>query len=96
MFVVTVTFEIEPIHFLSFVEALKPHALTSLNSEQHLLQFDVSISGNSREVFIYEVYTSVEGYDLHLSSPHFDEFTSETNPWVLNKIVNTYTQVRLS
>jgi quinol monooxygenase YgiN len=96
MFVVTVNFVIEPTHFQDFVIAMKRIAQASLNNEEHCLQFDVCLSDNSREVFLYEVYTGAEDFDVHLSSDHFKEFNQLTGAWVLNKVVSTYNRVPIT
>ncbi len=95
MYIVTVSFEVEPSHFGEFVSQLKIDAAASLASEAGCHQFDMCVGDNSRDVFIYEVYEQAEDFENHLNSPHFKAFMTACSTMIMSKTVNIYQRVEL-
>ena len=86
MFVVTVDFLIKQDHVSSFVKAMKKQAYNSLNNVEGCLQFDVCHDpGNRRRIFLYEVYTDSDAFELHLKTDHFHEFNRTVGDWTESK-----------
>ena len=90
-FSVCVTFQILPQHRLAFLEAVIRTAAKSLSVEPGCHQFDVCTDDEYlNEVFLYEVYSSPEAFDIHLNSEHFKEFEIEVSTMIQEKLVKTY------
>lgn len=88
MFVVTVTFTVDPARDAEFDRAMRRQAATSLRLEPDCLQFDVCRpEGQSGVFFLYEVYADRAAFDLHLASDHFRDFDRTIAPWVTGKSV---------
>jgi quinol monooxygenase YgiN len=91
MFIVTVTFTLDPAHPAAFGAAMRAQAANSLALEPGCLQFDVCQQAGAPDVFfLYEVYTDREAFDLHLASRHFKDFDQKVTPWVRAKTVTLY------
>ncbi len=92
MFVVTVLFKIEPVHYGDFMVAIRANARASLDGEAGCRQFDVC-EGEAADcaVFLYEVYDSPDDFSAHLRAVHFMQFSAQTTQWVKEKVVKTYT-----
>ncbi len=92
MHVVTVDFRINPAHCAEFMRAMMDNARTSLSIEPGCRQFDVceAATGDCR-IFLYEVYDRPGDFQDHLEAPHFLDFNRRTAPWVLDKVVRTFT-----
>ena len=91
MYVITVLFNIHDTHYAAFLQAITSNATTSLADELGCRQFDVCTSlSNPNEIFLYEIYDSVEAFDAHLLSKHFQEFNALTSAWVTTKVVNAF------
>ncbi len=91
MYIVTVCFQINPAHTAEFMPAMRANAEESLLREPDCHQFDVCVAlDDPNRVFLYEVYTSADAFQLHLAMPHFRAFNALTTPWMANKTVNLY------
>jgi (4S)-4-hydroxy-5-phosphonooxypentane-2,3-dione isomerase len=95
MYIVTVLFKIKPKNYSEFLEAMTSNAYTSLVTESGCHQFDVCESGHAEnpEIFLYEVYTSKEDFDVHLATQHFQQFNDLTQPWVIDKTVKVFQRI---
>ena len=92
MYVVTVTFEIEPDHIEPFTAAMLTQARNSLVLEERCRRFDVCRDPDHPErIFLYELYDNRAAFDLHLASDHFKSFDRTVTPWVRQKTVATWT-----
>jgi quinol monooxygenase YgiN len=92
MFVVAVTYEINPEHRESFRAAILKNAAASLRDEPGCHQFDVCFSDDGARCFLYEVYTDSDAFAAHRATPHFKEYDQTVKGWVLNKKLETYTR----
>ncbi|MDZ4729569.1 MAG: antibiotic biosynthesis monooxygenase [Xanthomonadales bacterium] len=90
MFVVCVTFEIQPKQYAAFRQAVQNQAANSLQQEADCHVFDVCINADHDTVFLYEHYSDRAAFDAHLQSQHFLNFDAQTRPWVLNKSVTSW------
>ena len=91
MFVVTVNFVIKPENLDDFIPAMTRQAHNSLTREQGCLQFDVCQDRQQPErIFLYEVYTDREAFDIHLETPHFLDFDKTVGPWTVTKDVEQW------
>jgi (4S)-4-hydroxy-5-phosphonooxypentane-2,3-dione isomerase len=94
MYVVTVTFEIDPGHVDAFTAAVLTQARNSLEREERCSCFDVCRDPDHPErIFLYELYDDRAAFDLHLASDHFKSFDRTVTPWVRQKNVGTWTLV---
>ena len=94
MFVLTVKFVIKDEHTQDFMPAMRENAAASLSLEPGCLQFDVCSNEDGTEVFLYEVYTDADAFEVHKGMDHFKEFDAGTAPWVADKQVASYTLVQ--
>ena len=70
-------------------------ARDSLDKEPDCHLFDVCISDDRPNfVFLYEVYTDPQAFQLHLESDYFLAFDAEVGDWVVDKVVAQYRQVK--
>lgn len=94
MFIVTVTFKIKDSKIDDFRRAVLLQAENSLSKEKECYQFDVCIDPvNKNRIFLYEVYSSGSGFQLHLESEHFLKFDELVNDWLISKDVETWEKV---
>lgn len=93
-FVVVVEFVIRNEHIADFQTAMIENAATSLGNEPDCVVFDVCQDPKRPErIFLYEVYRSQVGFDLHLRSEHFLRFNEITKPWVAEKKVEIFSRL---
>lgn len=91
MYVVAVTFTIDPKYITQFLPVIKKQAEDSLSKEPNCTQFDISVAEEHENVvFLYEIYTSKEDFDHHLTTAHFQSFNELVSPWVKAKQVETF------
>lgn len=91
MFVVTVNFIIDANVIDDFLVAMHSQAADSLRDEPDCHQFDVCTSTQKHNhIFLYEVYSSAEAFELHLQSEHFKRFDLRVKQWVVEKAVKTF------
>lgn len=89
MFVVCVTFEIDPNRLNDFLPLMAAQARNSLTLEDGCHLFDVSQDPDTAShVFLYEVYEDKAAFDIHLASDHFKTFDTAVAPMVLSKSVS--------
>ena len=94
MFVVTVTFAIDPSRLGDFRAAMVDQASNTMRRELGCAQFDVAYDPSDETVcFLYELYADRAAFEAHLTSPHFKAFDSKVAPWVVSKTVQTYERV---
>ena len=87
MHVVIVEFIAKPGFEERFRARVLRQAADSLANESACRTFDVCADpNNSARYVLYEVYDD-DAFDLHLSSPHFRAFDTETAEWVAAKTV---------
>ena len=88
MHVVTVQFQVHPSKADAFRAAITEQAATSLTQEPDCLQFDVAIDPDDpASVFLYELYSDAETFQVHLETSHFKRFDETVKPWVISKTV---------
>jgi len=91
MYVVTVTFTVEPAHVDDFRAAVCAQAQASLEREKDCHQFDVAVDPDAPEVFfLYERYTDRTAFEAHLQTPHFKTFDARVTGWSRAKTVRSY------
>lgn len=94
MFVVTVTFRLHPGTQTAFLKHMLANAAQSLGEEPECHQFDVCTDpARPDEVFLYEVYTDADAFQVHLKSAHFVSFDAVVRDMVADKTVQTFTEV---
>lgn len=94
MFVVCVSFKINPAKAETFRELMLRQAQNSLSLEEGCLRFDVCDNVQSPDtVFLYEIYADAAAFKLHLESAHFKTFDAEVQSMVVEKVVHTYDRV---
>lgn len=88
MFVITVKFVINEKDIEKFKVRMSQQARDSLELEKDCHQFDVCHDPNNKNiVFLYEIYTDKNAFDIHLNSKHYLAFNDEVTSWVKEKIV---------
>jgi quinol monooxygenase YgiN len=88
MFVITVKFVINEKDIEKFKVRMLQQARDSLELEIDCHQFDVCHDPNNKNiVFLYEIYTDKNAFDIHLNSKHYLAFNDEVTSWVKEKIV---------
>jgi autoinducer 2-degrading protein len=94
MFVVAVTFEIDPEHVGRFIDLVRTQARNSLTLEPGCHQFDVCIAPqDSMKIFLYELYSDENAFNFHLASDHFKQFNGDTANLVRSKSVSTLKRI---
>jgi (4S)-4-hydroxy-5-phosphonooxypentane-2,3-dione isomerase len=94
MYVVTVTFEVDPERSEDFREAVLAQARNSLDKEARCRRFDVCIDTERLDrVFLYEIYDDAKAFQDHLASDHFKSFDATVKPWLRNKQVECWSLV---
>lgn len=94
MFVVAVTFEIDPEHVDRFIDLVLTQARNSLTLEPGCHQFDVCIDPqDSMKIFLYELYSDENAFNIHLASSHFKQFNGDTANLVRAKSVSTLKRI---
>ena len=88
MFVITVKFVINEKDIEKFKVRMLQQARDSLELEIDCHKFDVCHDPNNKNiVFLYEIYTDKNAFDIHLNSKHYLAFNDEVTSWVKEKIV---------
>jgi len=92
MFVIAVTFEVDPAHHESFVAAVSINATRSVADEPGCQRFDVCTRAEAPgEIFLYEIYDDKAAFDAHRATPHFADFEAVSADMVQRKTVTAYT-----
>ena len=93
MFVITVKFTTHEKDTEKFKTRILKQAKESLELESGCHVFDVCHDPKDiNVVFLYEVYTNKDAFDIHLNSKHYLSFNEEVTPWVSEKIVSQLTK----
>lgn len=91
MFVVVVLVEAKRAHVAAVRGALIAQARNTLREEAGCHHFDVCEDPTDLSSFLlYEIYEDEEAFKAHLETPHFQQFTGTTSPWIASKKVLTY------
>ncbi|XDZ66722.1 putative quinol monooxygenase [Alphaproteobacteria bacterium LSUCC0684] len=91
MYVVTVSFEINPESVDDFMRLMRAQAVNSRRLEDGCHQFDIAYEANQPDhIFLYELYRDRVAFDLHLESAHYQEFAAQVESMIVKKIVNTF------
>ena len=94
MFAVVVMFKVKPEASKDFMALILKNAKKSLDEEVSCHQFDVcSLPENPTDVFLYELYSNREAFDVHLASDHFLDFSRATENMVTAKELRLYPKV---
>jgi (4S)-4-hydroxy-5-phosphonooxypentane-2,3-dione isomerase len=92
MYVVTVTFVIEPSHLEQFMPLMIENARLSLKHEPGCARFDVCQDpARPSTVFLYEIYVDRAAFEAHLRTEHFMQFDWAVRNMVEEKHVRAYT-----
>lgn len=91
MYVVTVTFDIDPAQWEVFLPLMVENARVSRESEPGCQLFDICCDAPS--VFLYEVYDTRAAFEAHLKSAHFKAFDAAVAKMVTGKTVKTFGEV---
>ena len=94
MFVVAVTFEIEPGQEERFTDLVRVQAHNSLSREAACHQFDVCVDPQHKnKIFLYELYTDETAFNAHLNSDHFKQFDADCTGLIASKSVSKLTRI---
>jgi len=94
MFVVTVTFDVQPEQADAFQQRVLQQAADTLKNESTCQVFHVSVSPERPEAFfLYEVYDDEAAFDVHRNQPYFADFAKTVEPWVQSKSITTYHRI---
>ena len=89
MFVITVKFTTHEKDTEKFKTRILKQAKDSIELEEGCLVFDVCHDPkNINVIFLYEIYTNKDAFDIHLNSEHYLSFNEQVTPWVSEKIVS--------
>lgn len=91
MYVVTVTFTLNPGQADSFLPLMRENARLSRRHEPGCRQFDICHDPDRPdEVFLYEVYDTAQAFAVHLQAEHFLAFDRAAAAMVAGKAVRSY------
>lgn len=94
MFAVCVTFQIQPGMMAQFMPLMQRQADLSTELETGCQQFDVCTDdARPNEVFLYELYDTMEAFQAHLKTEHFRQFELAIRPLIADKVIRTYSQL---
>jgi len=94
MFVVTVTFDVQPEHADAFRQRVLQQASDTLENESTCQTFQVSVSPERPEAFfLYEVYDDEAAFQVHCNQPYFADFGKTVEPWIQSKSITTYHRI---
>jgi len=86
MFVVVVEFTVRAEFIDRFLKRVMRQAQYSLLLEVDCHVFDVCACSKKRShVLLYEVYTDINAFDVHLASAHFRDFNNAVQEWVSDR-----------
>ncbi|WP_429818038.1 putative quinol monooxygenase [Ensifer sp. B1-9] len=93
-FVVVVDFQVHDGCMERFLPAIVENAAMSLRDEPDCSVFEVCQDPERpNRVYLYEVYRDRAAFDVHLASSHFLRFNEMSQPWVVEKRVETLQRV---
>ena len=91
MYVVTVTFHLQPDHADAFAARVTRQAEDSVALEPDCHRFDVCRDpGEPAVYFLYELYRDADAFQAHLATPHFRAFDNEVRDWLASKQVHCF------
>ena len=94
MFVVAVTFEVEPEKLREFTDLVRGQARNSLSKEPGCHQFDVCVDPEDEtKIFLYELYTDEDAFKAHTETSHFAQFGADSASLVRDKTVATLKRI---
>ena len=97
MFVVVVEFTVRAEFIDRFLKRVMRQAQDSLLLEVDCHVFDVcACSKKGSHVLLYEVYTDITAFDVHLASAHFRDFNNAVQEWVSDKQLSTFERLETS
>lgn len=87
-YIILVEFRIEPGQLDEFLFSVNENANRSVTDEDGCVRFDVLVPvGDESKVILYEIYSSLEAFEIHKVSPHVRKFETATRTLVLDKRV---------
>lgn len=90
MYVVTVEFVIKAAHIAAFHEEIVQQAKDSLE-EPGCHHFDVAVDPeNPAKIFLYELYTDAEAFEVHKAMPHTKSLFERVTPWIESRALHCY------
>ncbi len=91
MYVVTVTFTIDPAQRNAFLPLMLENARISRDDEPGCRHFDVCTDdAKPNTVFLYELYDDRAAFDAHLDSAHFKSFAAAVQPMLRGRVIDTW------
>ena len=91
MYMVTVTFDVDPARLDDFMPAVRANAKTSVAVEPGCRRFDVCQDAERpTRVFLYELYDDRAAFDAHLASARFKAFDGAVADMLCGKAVETW------
>jgi autoinducer 2-degrading protein len=83
-YVITVDFEIAPIHLEAFLALVIANAKASERDEPGCKRFDVCrVREAPNHVFLYEIYADEAAFKAHLEAKHYLEFRDATQHMII-------------
>lgn len=89
-YVVTVKFTIHQEHADKFKPLILANATASVELEEGCHRFDVAVSPDGCDIFLYELYSDKAAFEVHLKSEHFQAFESAVSDMVASKRVEFF------
>lgn len=94
-FAVCVTYQLRSGTREAALKIIEARAETSLEEEEHCLQFDIlSDAARPNEVLLFEMYSDEVAFREHRSTRDFKAFESALVDMVVGKSLKTYRDVR--
>ncbi|WP_420548751.1 putative quinol monooxygenase [Curvivirga sp.] len=94
MIAILVDFKIKPKFIDKFIIEMKAQAENTLRLEKDCHQFDIAINPNDMtEIFLYELYSDEDAFNMHLKTKHFLSFDQIVKNWIENKNVRILEKV---
>ena len=94
MYAVCVTIHVKAGQSEAFMPLMQLQADNSLKLEPDCHRFDVcSDAVQPEQVFLYELYSDAEAFQVHLKTAHFLQFDEAVSPLIESKTINTFTAV---
>lgn len=94
MYVITVSYQINPQHVADFQKAMLVNASSSLEKEAGCRSFNVTVDNEDpAHFFLFEVYDDEAAFQKHTTMDHFATVNRVIDPWVLEKTFKTFSMV---
>ena len=86
MIVLAVRFDVKPETADAFLARVRQQRADALDKEPGCKRFDISRDpDNPGAVFLYELYADRAALDAHRATPHFEAYSADVAPMVINK-----------